>query len=90
MQTHGGFCIQEDRNLAYAIGHFTVLNPHVDKNGKFTGLLYDKYDFEPMKYNTNYTNNVTTFFNNEAVKLHNDGQLEYYYILAPIKFQMED
>ena len=40
-----GIELTEDKNLHYSIGHGTILNPAIDKNGNFNCLLFDKYDF---------------------------------------------
>ena len=44
-ETHIGIELTKDKNLNYSIGHGTILNPTIDKNGNFSGLLFDKYDF---------------------------------------------
>ncbi|MBP3846717.1 hypothetical protein J6I39_03100, partial [bacterium] len=39
-----GLGIDADKNLQYAIGHYTIINPHIE-NGIFKGTLIDIYDY---------------------------------------------
>ncbi len=83
-----GIELTEDKNLHYSIGHGTILNPTIDKNGNFSGLLFDKYDFEEMKFKIFDKNNKTTFYNNSAYFLQEKNKIENYYLLIPIKFRL--
>jgi len=83
-----GIELTEDKNLHYSIGHGTILNPTIGKNGVFSGLLFDKYDFEKMEINIFDKNNKTAFYNNAAYYLQERGKIENYYILIPIKFRL--
>lgn len=67
-------------NLRLSIANSTVLNPQI-KNGYFTGVLFDKYDFAPNDKNLDswlvHLNNLSALM----------GLDRRYYILAPIKFK---
>ena len=65
-ETRIGIELTEDSNLHLSIGHGTILNPTIDKNGNFSGLLFDKYDFELMKFDIFDKNKKTTFYKNSA------------------------
>ena len=39
----------DDPNLHLSIGHATIINPKVDNDGYFSGILFDKYDFDHIK-----------------------------------------
>ena len=83
-----GIELTEDKNLHYSIGHGTILNPTIDKNGNFSGLLFDKYDFRPMLKEEFIDKNQIAKINNKAYILQSFGQIENYYILIPIKFRL--
>ena len=80
-----GIELNQDRNLHYSIGHGTILNPYVDNQGYFNGVLYDIYDF-------NWTwdvRNLDLFkINNSAYFLQLVNGLDKYYILVPIRFKL--
>lgn len=80
-----GLELNEDKNLHYSIGHCSILNPQIDKNGYFSGLVFDKYDFSLLLKNLN---TETTKLNNGAFTLQSLKQLENYYLLIPIKFKL--
>lgn len=77
----------QDPNLHLSVGHGTILNPHIDKDGYFTGLLYDKYDFGYL--------NQYDYYNNPFIYMANDVFATYgwilrdknFYTLVPIKFK---
>ena len=91
-ETHIGIELTEDKNLNYSIGHGTILNPTIDKKGNFSGLLFDKYDFESqyLKYKEKYSK--VAFYNEFAYayqqfnKIKNN--IKYYYLLIPVKFKL--
>lgn len=72
--------------MHYSIGHGTILNPYVDNQGYFNGILYDIYDFNWMKFDfsdwKNIKNNKTTAINNIAYGLQKTSQIDKYYILV--------
>ena len=74
-----------DSNLHLSIGHATVLEPYIDSQGYFHGILFDKYDFD-LLYKMAYKNPVTYIINDiffiiQIARGHN------FYILAPIIFK---
>ena len=75
----------KDSNLHLSIGHATVLEPYIDSQGYFHGILFDKYDFD-LLYKIAYKNPVTYIINDiffiiQIARGHN------FYILAPIIFK---
>ena len=80
-----GIELNQDRNLHYSIGHGTILNPYIDNQGYFNGVLYDIYDF-------NWTWNIKNLdlfkINNSAYFLQLVNGLDKYYILVPIRFKL--
>lgn len=83
-----GLGFSEDPNLHLSIGHYTVINPSIDSNGVFKGLLYDKYDFDWLKYTTSSGASIkTTAINNAAFVLQSTGNIKNYYVLVPIEFK---
>ena len=75
----------KDSNLHLSIGHATVLEPYIDSQGYFHGILFDKYDFD-LLYKMAYKNPVTYIINDiffiiQIARGHN------FYILAPIIFK---
>ena len=80
-----GIELNQDRNLHYSIGHGTILNPYVDNQGYFNGVLYDIYDFDLMK---DYSNPYLAGINNFAYGLQKVNQIDKYYVLVPIKFKL--
>ena len=85
-----GLSLDKDVNLHYSIGHATILNPHIDNDGYFRGILFDKYDYE---LNWDYYSNLTspgvigTILNNLAFALQQIQKLGNFYVLIPIKFK---
>lgn len=84
--------MNQDRNLHYSIGHGTILNPYVDNQGYFNGVLYDIYDFDFIDFDfsdwENIKNSKTTAINNIAYGLQKANQIDKYYVLVPIKFKL--
>ena len=78
----------EDKNLHWSIGHGTILNPTIDKNGNFNGLLFDKYDFSPMLKEEFVDKNQTAKVNNRAYLLQMTNRINNYYLLIPISFKL--
>ena len=79
--------------MHYSIGHGTILNPYIDKQGYFNGVLYDIYDFDKLPYvESTFINfikdNETQLINNFAYYLQDNKQIDKYYILVPIKFKL--
>lgn len=91
-ETRIGIELTEDKNLHYSIGHGTILNPSIDKNGNFSGLLFDKYDFESqyLKYKEKYSK--VAFYNEFAYAYQQYNKInnynKNYYLLIPIKFKL--
>ncbi len=88
-----GIELNQDRNLHFSIGHGTILNPYIDNQGYFNGVLYDIYDFDLLPYNKSdllnwYNNNKTELTNNIAYYLQVNNKIDKYYILVPIKFKL--
>ena len=71
--------------MHFSIGHGTILNPYIDKQGYFNGVLYDIYDFDLMK---DYSNPYLAGINNFAYGLQKVKFLDKYYVLVPIKFKL--
>ena len=87
--TQIGIELTEDKNLHWSIGHGTILNPTIDKNGNFNGLLFDKYDFESqyLKYKEKYS--IVAVYNDLAYALQEyNKKRNNYYLLIPIKFKL--
>ncbi len=87
-----GIELNQDRNLHYSIGHGTILNPYVDNQGYFNGVLYDIYDFDLIDFDfsdwENIKNSKTTAINNIAYGLQKANHIDKYYVLVPIKFKL--
>jgi len=75
----------KDSNLHLSIGHATVLEPYIDSQGYFHGILFDKYDFNKL-YEMLYKN-PKVYFANNYFWLIQHMQGHNYYILAPIIFK---
>ncbi len=75
----------KDSNLHLSIGHATVLEPYIDSQGYFHGILFDKYDFNNV-YLKYYSNLKTTIVNNYFWVIQHEAGHNYY-ILAPILFK---
>lgn len=76
----------QNSNLHLSVGHGTILNPQIDNDGNFSGLLYDKYDFDPFYYNY-YKDFKMTTANNLFYMLGGIKAAQSYYVLTPIKFK---
>lgn len=79
---------KKDKNLNYSIGHGTILNPRIDKDGNFKAILFDKYDFD--LHIKEYLNNPKiTSYNNFMVGLQKFPFVaRNYYVIIPIKFRI--
>lgn len=66
----------------------TVLNPHIDKDGYFNGLVFDLYDFKLGGLNKNEDYNKMTAKNNSAAMLQWARMIKNYYILIPIRTKL--
>lgn len=75
-----------DPNLFRSIHNATVLNPHIDNQGNFNAIVYDKYDFDWIKGNA-YQNPIVGT-NNAAYVLQQLNRLENYYVLIPVKIKL--
>ncbi len=80
-----GIELNQDRNLHYSIGHGTILNPYIDNQGYFNGVLYDIYDFN---WTWNLKNLDLFRVNNSAYFLQLVNGLDKYYIFVPIRFKL--
>ncbi len=77
--------LTEDKNLQYSIGHATIINAYIDKDGHFHGLLYDKYDFDYLPPDERLAKKKL-LLNNGAYKLQEYNILRNYYLFVPIMF----
>lgn len=77
---------ESNKNLHLALGHSTILEPKIDKNGYFHGILFDKYDFD-LDYTSIYENPFLTAANNHFWRLQQIYHIKNFYILAPIRFK---
>ena len=77
-----GFSI--DPNLHRSLGHATILEPKIDKDGNFTGFLFDKYDFD-LQYK-DYSNKLN-IFNDGFAMLQKTRVFQPYYTIIPVKFK---
>ena len=75
-----------DLNLHRALGHATILEPTIDRNGYFHGILFDKYDFD-LKYKDMYNDIFTTAANDYFWILQETHRNKNFYILAPVTFK---
>lgn len=73
-----------EKNLKLAIHNATIINPKIDAQGNFTGILYDKYDFTALSYNNDFG---TAVANNIAYLLQDTNILDNYYVLVPVKIE---
>lgn len=78
----------KDDNLKLSIGHGTLLHPQIDNKGYFTGLVYDKYNYEPKYYNYESSPKIN-LLNNSAFLIQSTGLLKKYYILIPVSFKWD-
>lgn len=75
------------KNLHYSIGHGTIINPKIDIQGNFTGVLFDKYDYDLLI--DDYLNNPEVItLNNLAWGLQLTKNIKNFYILIPIKLKL--
>ena len=84
---------KNDKDLALALGHCTVLEPKV-KNGYIEGVVFDKYDFDyiPFLFNKKNKNSDLDFrvksINNATYFLQEHKMIDNYYVLIPFKFKL--
>ena len=89
-----GIELNQDKNLHFSIGHGTILNPYIDNQGYFNGVLYDIYDFDWLDFDfdifdrNSIEHNKTAAINNAAYYLQVNNKIDKYYILVPIKFKL--
>lgn len=76
----------KDTNLHLSIGHGTILQPTIDKDGYFNGILYDKYDFSPL-YRDYYSSPKITIANNIFLGYGAVNLGQSYYLFTPIRFK---
>lgn len=78
---------KKDKNLNYSIGHGTVLNPRIDSDGNFSGILFDKYDFD--LHIKEYLNNPKiTLANNIMAITQYTPLAKNYYVIIPVRFKI--
>ncbi len=75
----------KDRDWFGSIHDATVLYPHIDKNGNFSAIIYDKYDFKLEKIQRYKADPIFTTTNNLAFFLQLLKEIKNYYILIDIK-----
>ena len=80
-----GLGIDADKNLQYAIGHYTIINPHIE-NGIFKGTLIDIYDYHWLT-KKELKDFLILFANNMAFLLQLSEYLMKYYFIIPIEFK---
>ena len=73
-----------DQNLKRALGHATVLEPRIDENGYFHGILFDKYDFSS---DYDYISNPFLATANNYFYLLQKTLDRNFYVLTPITFK---
>lgn len=85
VQLEVGF--SNDPNLHRSLGHATILEPKIDKDGNFTGFLFDKYDYD-LLYKS-YKNNLLLATANNYFWFRGLNPLKNrnYYIIIPVKFK---
>lgn len=78
----------KNSNLHLSIGHATVLEPYIDSQGYFHGILFDKYDFDWFGYYKSLDlNDIFAYLVNDYFALIQLFNGHNYYILAPIIFK---
>ena len=78
----------QDSNLHLSIGHATVLEPYIDSQGYFHGILFDKYDFDWVEYLKNFDyDTYKAYIANDYFLIIQSLKGHNYYILAPILFK---
>ncbi|MBO6180657.1 hypothetical protein J6O86_03115 [bacterium] len=80
-----GLGIDTDKNLQYAIGNYTIINPHIE-NGIFKGTLIDIYDYHLLLKLSHSINFKTLVINDLAFLLQLIGIIKNYYSIIPIEF----
>ena len=80
-----GLGIDADKNLQYAIGHYTIINPHIE-NGIFKGTLIDIYDYNLLIKLSQSINFKTLVMNDLAFMLQLINIIKNYYSIIPIEF----
>ena len=78
----------QDSNLHLSIGHATVLEPYIDSQGYFHGILFDKYDFDWVEFYKSFDYyDIITYIANDYFRIIQILNGHNYYILAPIIFK---
>ena len=80
-----GLGVNTDKNIQYAVGHYTIINPHIE-NGIFKGTLIDIYDYNWLT-KKELNNLLILFANNMAFLLQLREYLMKYYFIIPIEFK---
>ena len=75
----------KDKDLFGSIHNATVLYPHFDKNGNFSAIIFDKYDFKFEQLPKYKAEPIFTTVNNVAAFLEAFKEIKNYYILIDIK-----
>ena len=68
-----------DLAINNTLGHFTIYHPVLDKDGIFTAIILDYYDFDYMEIR-----NLIAIPNNIAYKLQELGIIDNYVIIIPL------
>lgn len=68
-----------DLAINNTLGHFTIYHPVLDKDGIFTAIILDYYDFDYMEIK-----NLIAIPNNIAYKLQELGIIDNYVIIIPL------
>ena len=78
----------QDSNLFLSIGHATILEPHIDSQGYFNGILFDKYDFDWLEYYKKFDyKHLITYLANDIFFIIQITNGHNFYILVPIMFK---
>jgi len=81
----------QSSDLSLAIGKSELYNPQIDKNGNFSALIIDYYDFAKMNYNLDngIKNAAVEFINNNAYEQQEKGALKNYVIIVPVNIDAQ-
>lgn len=77
-----GLNFNKSTGLRLTIGKSELYNPSIDKNGNFSGLIVDYYDFDFQK-----PNGIFTYINNNAYRQQVNNKLKNYAIIVPINIE---
>lgn len=78
---------KQDKNLNYSIGHGTILNPKIKDDGTFTGVLFDKYDYD-LHIKEYISNPKITAVNNFMYGVQYTKSAANYYVIIPVSFNI--